>query len=109
MTDVKCKVQTCYYWGNNDICKADSILVDNNTVSGGRSTPMETGNLEVSADSGRRNKESGGRSASRDFEVSDLDTRTGSVTKTQSQVQAHTSHETLCSTFRPKGSEQPKH
>ncbi len=78
MTDVKCKVQSCHYWGNNDICTADSIMVDNNTASRSGSTRMEAASLDMkSATSG-------------------------------SAVHAHTSYETLCSTFRSKSSE-PRH
>ncbi len=138
MTDVKCKVQTCYYWGNNDVCKADTIMVDNNTGAAGRTTPMETGTLDVNSPSGRGSRSArsesdrgstdlGGRNragrveaadltvgsvirgGTRDFEAGNL--TAGNVTdtnKTQSQVHASTSHETLCSTFRPKGTE-PKH
>jgi hypothetical protein len=103
MTDVKCKVQTCHYWGTNDICKADSIMVDNNTGSGTRSSRMEAGNLDVNVNSRRRGIDM--KSASSDFEAANLDTDVATRSRTQSNVQAHASHETLCSTFRPKSSE----
>ncbi len=92
MTEVRCKVSTCHYWGNNDICRADSILVENDTSTAGRGVRMEAGDLDtrIDAQSGARqsgtNTQSGGHSSS----------------------QAQTSHETICSTFRPKGS-QPRH
>ncbi|MGI6557793.1 MAG: DUF1540 domain-containing protein [Limnochordia bacterium] len=27
MTEVKCVVDSCTYWGKGDVCKADSIMV----------------------------------------------------------------------------------
>jgi hypothetical protein len=106
MTDVKCKVQTCHYWGTNDICKADGIMVDNNTGSTVRSTRMEAGDLDVNNRS--RNRGIDMKSASSGFEAADLNANVATQTRTQSNIQAHSSHETLCSTFRQKGSE-PRH
>ena len=120
MTDVKCKVQTCYYWGDHDICKANSIMVENNTASGRRGVGMEVGELDVDTGKGSRNRKAGDRSFATPTETGDLDTRidaqsgieTRSATdvqpKHQGGVQAHSSDETACSTFRPKGSE-PRH
>lgn len=105
MTDVKCKVESCYYWGTGDICKADTIMVDNNTGTGGR---MEAGDLTVGA---------AGRGRTRGFEAGDLTTggftNVGTEQRTRTpgnrtDVQAKASHETLCSTFRPKDS-APRH
>ncbi len=31
MTEVRCKVNSCYYWGKGEICQADNILVNSNT------------------------------------------------------------------------------
>lgn len=79
MTDVKCKVESCYYWGQGDICRADSIMVDNNK----RSAPlgrMEAGNLDVNENTGRSSVSPGGTDKN----------------------QATRSEETLCKTFRPK-------
>lgn len=141
MTEVKCKVQSCYYWGNGNICKADSIMVDNNSLTRNR---MEVGNLDVNAGiagtrgrpgrtgdfetadlttgAGTRGRTGGfetgdfttgttTRGRTGDFEVGDL--TTGPVGKPQTHekpragtpstdVLAKTSHETLCSTFKPK-------
>lgn len=117
MTDVKCKVQTCYYWGNNDICKADSIMVDNNSVSGRRGIGMEVGELDIDAGNRSRNRKAGERSFATPTEAGDLDARidaqSGISTRSGTDIQsgrqggsqAHSSDETLCSTFRPKGSE----
>lgn len=91
MTEVKCKVETCYYWGRGDICKADSIMVDNNTSAVRRGTTgMEIGDLDtrIGEQSRIENKSS-----------------TDVQTTRQSGVHAKTSDETLCATFRPKGSE----
>ncbi len=32
MTKVRCSVNSCYYWGEGDVCKADSIWVNNNII-----------------------------------------------------------------------------
>lgn len=112
MTDVKCKVKSCYYWDNGDVCKADTIMVDNNSLArgnveaGGRNRGLEVGELNIGA--GRRDRD-------RDFEVGDLGGGAGlqgqeraRTTRGESDLMARTSHETLCSTFRPRGSE-PRH
>ncbi|HHX29317.1 MAG: DUF1540 domain-containing protein [Bacillota bacterium] len=80
MTDVKCKVSSCHYWGHGDICQADSIMVDyNNRQSFG----MEVGSLDVGDRSGKSSVTTGNESATK-------------------------SEETLCKTFRPKEN-QPRH
>ncbi|MDI3279923.1 MAG: DUF1540 domain-containing protein [Bacillota bacterium] len=30
MTDVRCSVDSCHYWGEGEVCTADSIWVKNN-------------------------------------------------------------------------------
>jgi len=125
LTDVKCKVESCYYWGDGNICKADSIMVDNNL---GQRAGIGTGNLGVGTTgttAGRTGRTEAGdltvgsenKGRTRDFEAGDLttgafrDAQTEGRTKTsanRSDVLAKTSHETLCSTFRPKNTE-PKH
>jgi len=104
LTDVKCKVKTCYYWGDHDVCKANSILVENNTASGRRGVGMEVGELDIDAGNRSRNRKAGDRSFATPTEAGDLDTKIDA----RGGVQAHTSDETSCSTFRPKGSE-PRH
>ncbi len=74
MTDVKCKVSSCHYWGHGDICQADSIMVDYNHR---QTFGMEMGSL-------------------------DLDDRTGKSSVTANTGNATKSEETLCKTFRPK-------
>lgn len=110
MTDVKCKVKSCYYWNNGDVCQADSITVDNNLI--GRAS-MEAGSLDVTT------TKTSGRGRKADNEVGDLDvgrttgisSEQGTRTGTESQNVAKTSHETLCTTFRPKGTNtaEPRH
>lgn len=118
MTEVRCKVSSCYYWGNNDICKADSIMVDNDTSAVGRGVRMEAGDLDTNTGRGR-NRRAGDRSIVTGFEAGDLDTRidaqsdikqsgTDVQSGSHSTNQAQTSHDTICSTFRPKAS-QPRH
>jgi len=100
LTEVKCKVESCYYWGTGDVCKADTIVVDNNTMS---RTGMEAGNLDV----GNAGKERGRRG----FEAGELNIgatggrQTTGTNLGKNEILAKTSHETLCSTFRPKGTE----
>lgn len=78
MTEVKCRVESCHYWGSGDICNAETIQVDNN-VSGSRTFGMETGELYS------------GKETHRTQDVQDKE-------------HARTSEQTLCRTFRPKGS-----
>lgn len=80
MTQVKCKVSSCHYWGHGDICEADSILVDYNR---NQSFRMEVGSLDTDRTTGRSPSGTGAEKAT-------------------------TSEETLCKTFRPKDS-QPRH
>jgi len=94
LTEVRCKVSSCYYWGNGDVCKADTIMVDNDTGSTGRGVRMEAGDLSINT----RND------AQSDIRKSGTDVHSGS----HSTNQARTSSETICSTFRPKGT-QPRH
>lgn len=142
MTDVKCKVKSCHYWDDGDICKADSIMVDNNPVA---RTNMEIGSMDLDTSatasgrgrsagagakygdnagtnagssgtytsaSGREHTTGTGRGRTTDAEVGDLSVGTtgvtgrqgtGAATTAPTQNSAKTSHETLCSTFRPKG------
>lgn len=44
MTNVKCNVRSCHYWGNGNVCTADTITVDNNVSETG-TFGMETGDL----------------------------------------------------------------
>lgn len=74
MTDVKCKVSSCHYWGHGDICQADSILVDYNR---NQSFRMEVGSLDTEGTHNRPTAEGASEKATR-------------------------SEETLCKTFRPK-------
>ena len=41
MTQVKCRVEPCFYWKDGDICGADSIMVDYNSQNA--TTRMEAG------------------------------------------------------------------
>lgn len=82
MTDVKCKVESCHYWGHEDICEADSIVVDNNKKHGAFGK-MEAGDLDVTDTAGRP---------------------TGGAGRSSGML-ANRSEETLCKTFRPKESQ----
>lgn len=42
MTDVKCSVNSCTYWGTGNRCEADTIFVDNNI---GEGDDMEIGKI----------------------------------------------------------------
>lgn len=103
MTQVKCKVEPCFYWKDGDICGADSIMVDYNSQNA--TTRMEAGDdIAFHAREARTPARSFG-----DFETGDL---SGSFRKTKgnkgNEKEAKSSEETLCSTFRPKSME-PRH
>ena len=44
MTDVKCKVKSCHFWGPGDVCEADSIMVSNYVDD---NSQMEIGDLDL--------------------------------------------------------------
>ncbi len=91
MTDVTCRVDSCYYWGNNDKCKADSITVDHKSASGKTGkADFEAGDLDARTDSKDRSDPRSGNSGR---------------SKDEDMQKASTSHDTLCRTFKPKGSE----
>ncbi len=52
--NVKCYVDSCYYWGQNNFCEAETIEVDNQTV-GDRS--MEIGSLGDAQNEAKTSKE----------------------------------------------------
>lgn len=51
--NVKCYVDSCQYWGQNNLCRADSIEVDNQSI-GDRS--MEIGSLGEAQDEAKTSK-----------------------------------------------------
>lgn len=40
-----CTVNSCYYYGTGDRCKAEKIMVQNNQATLGRTADMEVGSL----------------------------------------------------------------
>lgn len=72
MTEVKCSVDSCYYWGKGNVCQANTITVKNDTDR----------TYEVGA-GGRRNLEVGTLGAG-------------------AAASARTSSQTRCETFRPR-------
>ncbi|HHW17439.1 MAG TPA: DUF1540 domain-containing protein [Firmicutes bacterium] len=107
MTEVKCKVRSCHYWGSGDVCEADTILVDNN-LERKNTTKMEAGNLDIDrgttggADRDYGTTKVGGTRA--DFEAGDLGGTATRTAGTDESGLAYTSETTCCRTFRPKGS-----
>jgi hypothetical protein len=103
MTQVKCRVEPCFYWKDGDICGADSIMVDYNSQNA-TTTRMEAGDVDFNVRGA-----SGPARGFADFETGDL---TGTVRKTKTNKggdrKTKSSEETLCSTFRPKNAE-PRH
>lgn len=112
-TEVKCRVRSCHYWGNGDVCEADKIEVDNAV---GAKTTMEVG--ELGADRGRRGDRAAttgttgagsrgagglieGRTRGTDMEVGEL---APGAERRVGEPLASTSEEAVCRTFRPKGS-----
>ncbi|MDI3548222.1 MAG: hypothetical protein PWR10_1874 [Halanaerobiales bacterium] len=51
MARIKCTVDDCHYWGEGDICEADTIEVANNFTGG---ADMEAGVLGEDAGSSNR-------------------------------------------------------
>ena len=51
--NVKCYVDSCHYWGQNNLCEAESIEVDNQSI-GNRS--MEIGALGEAQDEAKTSK-----------------------------------------------------
>ncbi len=100
MTQVKCKIKPCHYYGDGDICTADTILVDCNQKIDKSSPGTEASRMEV----GRMDLNLGG------FEsrANDPSTKTKSTSGKCDASDIKTSEETLCSTFRPKGG-GPRH
>lgn len=103
MPNVKCKVNSCHYYGAGDICTADTILVDNNQDHI-RNTRMEVGTVGGDKASDRNNTARSGYDAAdrtrkerirTGYEIGDISPDASSAT---------TSEATCCRTFRPKGS-----
>ena len=81
MTEVKCKVSSCHYWGQGDVCKADTILIDQDQM---RADTTRDSRLQ-------RNRHT-------------METGTIGATDTPEGHSVRTSEATCCGTFRPKGS-----
>ncbi|HXL04348.1 MAG: DUF1540 domain-containing protein [Firmicutes bacterium] len=80
VSNVKCSVDECVYWGTGDVCEAESIEVKRNTRS------HEGG--AAGAELGRRDMEAG---------------RMGDPgTRARKENMAWTSEHTMCRTFRPR-------
>jgi hypothetical protein len=43
MAKINCSVQSCHFWGKNDVCKADNIMVNNNKSGNAN---MEVGSMQ---------------------------------------------------------------
>lgn len=54
MTEVRCKVSSCHYWGSGEVCQAPSIMVKNNFNGGmgGASEDMEVGGIGQNDEAG---------------------------------------------------------
>lgn len=52
--DVKCYVDSCHYWGQNNLCQADMIEVDNQFVG---DQSMEIGSLGDAQNEAKTSKE----------------------------------------------------
>lgn len=123
MTNVKCKVRSCYYWGSGDTCKADTILVD--SVRNENMTGMEIGDLNVNRRTNTQRRTGAFETGTFDFDRKTVgqtertftanrnrdtltDLETGDLTSprragTNEQNLAYTSETTCCRTFRPRG------
>lgn len=87
MTKVKCKVSSCHYWDQGDVCTADTILIDQDQMRTD-TTRMEVSSLDIPGDRGTVRQE-----------------RTEDRQKDRTRAdEVRTSEGTCCRTFRPKGS-----
>ncbi|MDO9534955.1 MAG: DUF1540 domain-containing protein [Bacillota bacterium] len=81
MTRVRCSVDSCDFWGEGEVCQADSIWVKNNMI-GDTDNELSYGfNTEISND------------------LTIPENEGGDVIKPTS---AKTSHHTCCETMRPR-------
>ena len=80
MTTVRCSVDTCHYWGEGEICQADSIWIKNN--------------MREDADDDLWREDE-------DMEVGEIGT--GGRTRRRGARSARTSAETCCETMRYRG------
>ncbi|HHY16818.1 MAG TPA: DUF1540 domain-containing protein [Firmicutes bacterium] len=105
MTDVKCKVSSCQYWGSGNRCEADSILVDHDQMRSD-TTRTEVSSLDFDKDS--RFFDSQNPRDGRQYGVRSSDSRLDAGTlggmTSQHKPDTKTSEATCCRTFRPKGS-----
>lgn len=51
MANIKCSVNSCYYWGDGNVCEAEEIYVSPNTKATKATNDMEIGALGKTADS----------------------------------------------------------
>lgn len=98
MTEVKCKVKSCHYWGSGDICQADKIEVDNAV---GARTTLEVGDLTAGTAKDRDLGSPRRGAAGAGMEIGDFG---GTAEGRDVESLARTSREAICKTFRPKGS-----
>lgn len=113
MTEVKCRVKSCHYWGSGDVCEANKIEVDNAV---GAKTTMEVGELGADRDrrvdreatpgtTGAGARGAGGlvegRTRGTPVEAGEL---APGAERRVGEPLASTSEEAVCRTFRPKGS-----
>ncbi len=102
MTDVKCKVNSCHYWGKGDICKADTILIDEDRMRQD-TTRMEASSLDLHDDRRILREDSSARVQKGRKGRGRMETGLiGGVSGKEEPVQ--TSETTCCRTYRPKNS-----
>jgi len=100
LTEVKCKVSSCHYWGQGDVCEADTILIDQDQMKSD-TTRMETSSLDFRSDRLFDQERSRSRSQS---DRQRMEAGTMGATESQGGHSARTSEATCCRTFRPRGS-----
>lgn len=89
MTKVKCSVKSCYYWGEDNKCTAETIMVKNTLPTDTdddlyRISDMEIGSME------------------RNIDPEHIETtKKGTIRDEQKRLAARSS-ETCCETFKPK-------
>ncbi len=100
MTSVKCKVNSCHYWGHGNVCKADTILIDQDQMR--TDTTRLESSVELDSDS-RELIQKSRKSRSRQGEMRMETGIVGADASTKGHS-VRTSEATCCRTFRPKHS-----
>jgi hypothetical protein len=89
MTEVKCSVESCHYWGDGNVCTADSIMVKNTLPSDTDDNMYRISDMEIGT-------------MKQDIDQENMRRTRSDTTQGKQGEHATRSSETCCETFRPK-------